>query len=187
VPPSAEVGNTPPAKATEIINLLREHGAQGTLRRAWGPEQAVGSPDTFVSGDQNTAWASLSQDGGEEWLRLEFAKGVSIAEIRVRQNIGHGAIIKVTAFLDNGQEVGLWEGEETAKVTIGGIAESLFKVGAGLFTARESIQSKVIKIYLDTRRVPGWNEIDAVELIGEDGSRQWAIQATASSTYADAH
>jgi hypothetical protein len=33
--------------------------------------------------------------------------------------------------------------------------------------------------------VPGWNEIDAVELIGRDGSHQWAKQASASSTYAE--
>jgi hypothetical protein len=42
-----------------------------------------------------------------------------------------------------------------------------------------------IKVYLDTARVPGWNEVDAVELIGKDGSRQWAKRASASSTYAD--
>jgi hypothetical protein len=32
--------------------------------------------------------------------------------------------------------------------------------------------------------VPGWNEIDAVELIG-DGIRQWAKSAAASSSFSD--
>jgi hypothetical protein len=41
-----------------------------------------------------------------------------------------------------------------------------------------------VRVYLDTAKVPGWNEIDAVELIGRDGTRQWAVSATASSTYA---
>ena len=40
-----------------------------------------------------------------------------------------------------------------------------------------------MKVYLDTKRVAGWNEIDAVELIGRDGSRQWAKGASASSSY----
>jgi len=40
-------------------------------------------------------------------------------------------------------------------------------------------------VYLDRRRVPGWNEIDAVELVGRDGSRQWATSAIASSSYAE--
>jgi hypothetical protein len=42
-----------------------------------------------------------------------------------------------------------------------------------------------VKVYLDTARVPGWNEIDAVQIIGRDGSQQWAKHATASSTYAE--
>ena len=53
-----------------------------------------------------------------------------------------------------------------------------FQVAAG-------VNARSVKVYLDTSRVPGWNEIDAVELIGRDGSRQWARQASASSTYAE--
>jgi len=44
-----------------------------------------------------------------------------------------------------------------------------------------SYEVKTIRVVLDTNRTPGWNEIDAVELIG--GGAQWAKQATASSTY----
>jgi hypothetical protein len=40
-----------------------------------------------------------------------------------------------------------------------------------------------IRIYLDTTRVTGWNEIDAVEVVGRDGTRQWATGAQASSFY----
>ena len=38
---------------------------------------------------------------------------------------------------------------------------------------------------LDTNRAPGWNEIDAVELLGP-GGRQWASDARASSNYGQA-
>ncbi len=38
---------------------------------------------------------------------------------------------------------------------------------------------------VETKTVGGWNEIDAVELVGRDGSRQWATAATASSSYPD--
>ena len=40
------------------------------------------------------------------------------------------------------------------------------------------------RVDFDRARVPGWNEIDAVELVGRDGSRQWATSAKASSSYA---
>ena len=44
-------------------------------------------------------------------------------------------------------------------------------------------RTSTIRIVLDTNRVAGWNEIDAVELLG-DRSRQWAVKARASSSYA---
>lgn len=144
-------------------------------RRSWGPEQAAGEPDTFQAGDIPTAWASLEQDGGEEWLKLDYETAVDIAEVRVRETHNPGAISKVTAFLANGTEVTLWEGVEPPA---GAPVEMSFQVPA-------SVNAKSVKVYLDTTRVPGWNEIDAVELIGRDGSRQWAKQANASSTYAE--
>jgi hypothetical protein len=144
-------------------------------KRGWGPEQAAGEPDTMQAGDISTAWAPREQDGGEEWLKLDYEKSVDIAEVRVRETYNPGAISKVTAFLANGSEVTLWEGMEpkaTAPVEMS-------------FTIPESVNAKSVKVYLDTTRVPGWNEIDAVQIIGRDGSQQWAKQATASSTYAE--
>jgi hypothetical protein len=53
------------------------------------------------------------------------------------------------------------------------------------FPVPPGVRSDQIKVYLDTARVPGWNEIDAVELIGADGTRQWASGSSASSYYGD--
>ena len=144
-------------------------------KRSWGPEQAAGEPDTLQAGDIPTAWAPLAQDGGEEWLKLDYENSVDIAEVRVRETHNPGAISKVTAFLANGTEVTLWEGTEPQ---VAAPVEMSFQVPS-------SITAKSVKVYLDTKRVPGWNEIDAVELIGRDGSHQWAKQASASSTYAE--
>lgn len=49
------------------------------------------------------------------------------------------------------------------------------------FTRR--VLTNRIKVYLASKAVPGWNEIDAVELVGDDGSRQWATAAHASSIF----
>jgi hypothetical protein len=40
-----------------------------------------------------------------------------------------------------------------------------------------------VKLYLDTAAVPGWNEIDAVELVDAEGNAQWASGSTASSAW----
>ena len=167
--PGAPSGRFPTAGEMDVMT----RPADGP-KRSWGEEQATGEPDTLQAGDIPTAWAPLEQDGGEEWLKLEYERAVDIAEVRVRETHNPGAVSKVTAFLANGTEVTLWEGTEppvTAPVEMS-------------FQVPSSGMAKSVKVYLDTKRVPGWNEIDAVELIGRDGSHQWAKHASASSSYA---
>ena len=53
------------------------------------------------------------------------------------------------------------------------------------FPVTEDLRARSLKVYLDTTRVPGWNEIDAVQLVGKDGSKQWASASSSSSSYAD--
>ena len=149
-----------------------------TDKRSWGPEQATGAPDTHQSGDIQTAWASLQPDGGKEWLRVDFDKAVAVSEIRIRETFNPGAVCRVTAILHAASievEKNIWEGQDPTAT-----APDNFSI-----KPKEEVTTKSIKIYLDTTRRQGWNEIDAVELIGKDGSRQWASHATASSTYAE--
>lgn len=145
------------------------------IRRPWSPEQATGAPDTLQAGDVPTAWAPLSPNSGIQWLELEYSTAVEIAEIKVRQTFNPGAICKITALNSSSHETKIWEGKEPPSQAP---AEINFHVDCAVRTDR-------IKLYLDTQRVAGWNEIDAVELIGRDGTRQWAIDAKASSSYAD--
>ena len=142
--------------------------------RAWGPEQAIGAPDTTGAGDRQTAWASLAADGGIEWLQTGYEKPVEIAQVRILENDAPGAVVKITALTAGGGEVVLWQGDEPR----------LAAPADQVFTATPGIFANSIRVYLDTGKVPGWNEIDAVELIGRDGSHQWARSASASSTYA---
>jgi hypothetical protein len=53
--------------------IWRDLSATPKLKRAWGPEQATGPPDTHQAGDIQTAWASLTPDQQKEWLLLEYA------------------------------------------------------------------------------------------------------------------
>lgn len=143
------------------------------VRRPWSAEQATGAPDTKEAGDSPTAWAPLSPNSGTQWLELEYEKPVDIAELRVRQTFNPGAICKITGINASGQEIKIWEGTEPpGRAPV----ETSFKACC-------RVQTDKIKIYLDTKRVAGWNEIDAVELIGRDGTRQWAIDAKASTSY----
>jgi hypothetical protein len=147
--------------------------APGT--RAWGPEQATGAPDTQRAGDIPTAWASLDPDDGVEWLRVDFEEAVTVFEVNIRESFNPGAVSKVAAILEDGKEHVLWEGADPTTD-----APADFTIWA-----TDDVVTKSVKIYLDTSRKRGWNEIDAVELVGQDGTRQWASRASASSTYAE--
>lgn len=150
--------------------------AQSSPAPNWSAMQATGAPDTLEAGDLPTAWASLAADGGPEWLEVEFEKPAAIAEVRIRETFNPGAITKVVAITADNEESLIWEGQAPPAIAP---VEMVLK-------PTKPATSNRIKIHLDTTRVPGWNEIDAVELVGKDGSRQWAKNATASSSYADA-
>jgi hypothetical protein len=142
---------------------------------SWSPGQAAGPPDTSAAGDLRSAWAAQSPDGGAEWLKLEYEQPMEIAQVRVRETYNPGAITAITALLENGSEVTLWQGEETR-------AEAPVEME---FNVPNGVVARTVTVHLDTAKVPGWNEIDAVELVGRDGSRQWAKTAVASSYFGE--
>ncbi len=153
-----------------------EHWRGGDKRR-WGHEQATGRPDTPQAGDIPSAWASKEPDGGEEWLQLDYDRFAELEKVSVTESHNPGAIRKVVAVLSDGREELIWEGE--MEVSQGDeLVTSSFPV-SGMVRARS------VKLYLDTARVPGWNEIDAVQITGKDGKSQWATASSASSSYAD--
>lgn len=157
-----------------VLLLITPFASLSAADLPWAPAQATGAPNSLQAGDQQTAWASLGQNKGPEWLKLEYVNPVEAKTIRIHENFNPGAISKVTGFDETGTETVLWEGTEPVKT-----APNIFEV-----KPETPLVTKSIKIYLDTRRAKGWNEIDAVELVGADDSRQWASKATASSTYA---
>lgn len=140
--------------------------------KSWSAWQATGIPNTPVAGDAATAWASQGRDDGPEWLQVGFTQEVEVAEVRVRETYNAGAISRITAWA-GGTEVTLWEGMATPAKRV---RDFVVRPAVGVVTG-------TITIHLDTSRVPGWNELDAVELVGRDGSRQWGASARASSSY----
>ena len=153
---------------------LAQEPTNAAPKRGWGPEQITGPPDTDRAGDIQTAWASREPDAGAEWLWADFEHAIELAQVRIRETFNPGAISKVTAVI-NGQQIVLWEGNAAT-----GQAPRDFVVNAP-----SGINAQSVVVHLDTSRVSGWNEVDAIELVGADGSRQWASVVNASSSYAD--
>ncbi len=149
----------------------------------WGFMQAAGAPDTPECGDYGTAWASSASDGVEE-LVLEFRYPVIPQEINIYQNYNPGAIVAVE--LGNTWTGDVFELPDSADPVDNTPCPGVFTVPVeGIETA-----VNVVTLYLDQSVTQNWNEIDAVELVGEPDSaryenevRQWASDATGSSQY----
>jgi hypothetical protein len=157
--------------------IWRELSTKPKLNRNWGPEQATGAPDTNEAGDFPTAWASQTPDGQDEWLLLEYEKAILPKEVVVHESFNPGALVRVTAFKLDGEEVEVWKGKDpTTPDKASGVSVIPLKI---------DFRTNRIRLHLDSRNVPGWNEIDAVGLKDKDGKVQWAQSAEASSTYAE--
>jgi hypothetical protein len=125
---------------------------------SWAAKQATGKPDTVGAGDIRTAWASRVADGGEEWLELTYEQPVMATHVRIHETFNPGAVRKVEARDAEGNWQVLWEG------TIPTLEpERWLLIGF----RRAPIATSTIRVVLDSAGVPGWNEIDAVELIGD--------------------
>jgi hypothetical protein len=130
--------------------------AKGT--DSWSANQATGAPNVDKYGDDGHAWTSKTPDAGIEWLDLKYPKPVHAEEVRVRESCGSGAVIKIEVFDEAGAAHTLWAGNDPTT----DLNYLIIK------TPRTNYKTDRVKITLATNVVPGWNEIDAVQLVGSD-------------------
>jgi hypothetical protein len=145
--------------------------------RPWGPEQATGEPNVVNLGtDDGNAWASKTEDTDDEWLLLEYDEPVVPTGITIHETFNPGAVNRVTVFKLDGTEVEVFKGADpTAVGSVSGVSEIECKV---------DFKTTRVKLYIDSKNVAGWNEIDAVGVKDKDKKVHWAKHAAASSTYA---
>jgi enterochelin esterase-like enzyme len=148
-----------------------EYNGQGkTDDSDWSAQQACGKPDTDEDGDHPTAWASHKPDGGEEWLELTYSAAIRPARIRIHESFNPGAVTRIEALDAERKWRTLWKGKDTS-ADRAGILDVAWDPA--------EFATRVIRISLDTSDVEGWNEIDAVQLIGEPpGEAVHAAEAT---------
>jgi len=123
--------------------------------------QMVGKPNVKAYGDDKNAWSPLEQNKGNEWIRASYKNTVNATEVRVLQNFGPGTISKVELFDDKGQPHLIWEGKDDNKYQPDKIQYFVISF------SKTPYKVKSVRVTMATDRVPGWNEIDAIQLIGQ--------------------
>jgi hypothetical protein len=135
-------------------------GEKADKKASWSPNQMTGKPNVESYGDHGEAWAPKDPNKGIEWVKVTFPKSVNATDVRIRQTYGPGAIIKVELIDDKGSSHTVWEGVDKTKYE-----PDKIKYFVASFD-KTAYKTKVVKITLATNSVPGWNEIDAVQLVG---------------------
>lgn len=125
----------------------------------YSASRATGAPDVTRYGDAPKAWASRLADAGEEWLELTFPNEVRASAVRVRQVFNPGAIIRVQTYDASGVATTVFSGVDTNTYAASQIAWFIAKF------PRTSQPVQRVRLTLDSARVKGWNEIDAVQLV----------------------
>ena len=124
----------------------------------YSPWQATGPPNVDQESDSPAAWTSKSADAGMEWIELTFPNPVHATALRVRESDGAGSIVRVELFEENGTIHNLWTGTDPTK-------------GLNYFVLtfpKTPYKTNHVKVMLATNLIQGWNEIDAVQLVGTD-------------------
>jgi hypothetical protein len=130
--------------------------AQGTA--GWSATQATRAPNVDKYGDDGAAWTSKTPDGGIEWLDLKYPKPLHATEVRVRESCGSGAVIKIELYDEQGGAHAVWQGSDpTTELNY-----------LTVKFPKTTFKTDRVKVTLATNVVPGWNEIDAVQLVGTD-------------------
>lgn len=126
---------------------------------AWSAQQVIGEPDTPEPGDFYTAWAASDSDAQIETLTLTFEQAVIPIAIEIYESYNPGAVVRIEVLDPNTDEwVIVWEGiSDTVGQEIAVFSPKLQPV---------DFATNQVRLTIDEPNVPGWNEIDAVKLIG---------------------
>lgn len=173
---AAQTPTPPPAPIDEKKILNDKHGQWATSasasstyggstapKAAYSAWQVTGAPNVDRYSDNPLSWTTKAGDSKDpEWLEVGFAKPVHATSIRIRQNAAPGVIGRIELIDDANVVHTMWEGTDDTpytKDTIGWLVKDF---------PRTSYVVKGVRITLMTARVWGWNEIDAVQLVGEE-------------------
>ncbi len=121
--------------------------------------QALGKPNKLPQfGPSVCAWQPMTQDNPqEEFLIVGFDTLMPIRQVAIAENFGQGCIIRIEAFDEFDNLKTLWTNKNSPTAEVGRMAN---------LTLSKLTPFKVrgIKIVLNTTRVKGWNQIDAIAI-----------------------
>ena len=126
----------------------------------WAAMQATGAPDTKRCGDYQTAWASASSDS-IVWLEVKFPLAVYVTAVNIIQTFNPNQVVTVELLGQFGRPIEIYNQPpvQMNQPCPYILSISMDKTKGRFDTVRIAIDQSVLGL--------GWNQIDAVELVGE--------------------
>lgn len=167
VPPSGQMKETTaPALGEGSMSLIRQWASEAVASSEFGSEswsafQATGKPNTTECGDYETAWASADANT-RDWIILYYPKPVYAVEVNLYQTYNPDQIVAVELIDLQGNFVNVYTAEPRKVETCPFVLS--------IPTAFSGVLAQGVRITIDQSVLnQGWNEIDAVEIVGVPG------------------
>ena len=140
--------------AAKLLGVSSEFaGGNGQQYRG---NQVIGKPNKLPQAESGgSAWRPAQEDDGEQWIKVGFDQSVPIRQVAVAENFGAGCISKIFAYDPQGKEYLIYNNGETTATAAGQMKQVMLKSLTAYSVA-------ALKIVLNTQRIAGYNEIDAV-------------------------
>ena len=126
----------------------------------WAASQVIGEPDTSLCGDYHTAWASAGSDS-IAWLDVKFPIAVYVTGVNIHQSFNPNQVVKVELLGSFDGSTEIYSGDpvqEDQECPFTFMIET-DKTVDRFDSVRITVDQSVLGL--------GWNQIDAVELVGE--------------------
>lgn len=118
--------------------------------------QALGRPNKMPQAESGaSAWRPAQEDSDEQWLKVGFDTPAPVRQVVVAENFGAGCITKILAYDPQGKEYLLHQNNEATPKAVGRMWRVILKTPTSYPVA-------AIKLVLNTKKIAGWNEIDAI-------------------------
>jgi hypothetical protein len=148
--------DAPPAMiwASAVRELSSQYSAY-----SWSAQRALGAPDVpQAGGDHVNAWASLGADDRPEFLEVTLARPAHLSAVEIYETFNAGAVNDIVLIGASGRRTPL------VRMVTETIAAPLPASRVNRFDLQECTDEPIvaIRVNVDSQRVAGWNEIDAI-------------------------
>ncbi|OJJ23462.1 hypothetical protein BKI52_03615 [marine bacterium AO1-C] len=127
-------------------------------------EQILGIPNKLPAfGSSKCAWSpALRQNPKGEWIKVAFSNPMKTKQIAIAENFNPGAISQIYAYDSKGTQYLVYENKQLKKLVVKG---RMFRF---MFPKITPYKIKSLKIFLNTQKISGYNQIDAVGISDSD-------------------